>query len=174
MTLCHVLLRRALLVLLAPLAGAALGSCDAPAESQATTQISSNPQLSTPAPAVQNLPSRTGQAPRAPGTQKSGLDPHSGLRWISRSDLPREGQEMLRLIARGGPFRYSKDGVTFGNRERLLPKASEGYYREYTVRTPGESDRGARRLVCGGQEETSVHECYYTADHYASFRRVRP
>ena len=88
--------------------------------------------------------------------------------------MPREGREMLGLIARGGPFRYSKDGATFGNREGLLPRASRGYYREYTVRTPGERDRGARRLVCGGQAETSVRECYYTANHYASFRRVQP
>lgn len=166
MTLCHVPLRRALLALLTPLAITALGSCDVPAGSQATTQINTSaaPNQSTPAGgAAATLPAPV-----------SARDPHSGLRWIARSELPREGQEMLGLIARGGPFRYSKDGAAFGNRERLLPQSARGYYREYTVRTPGESDRGARRLVCGGQSEISVAECYYTADHYASFRRVQP
>lgn len=175
MTSCHVSRCRALLALLRPvgltvLAIAALGSCDAPAGSQANTQTST--QLSArPGPGQATQTSRT---PGTSGPRLSDRDPRSGLRWIFRGELPREGQEMLRLIARGGPFRYSKDGAAFGNRERLLPAASRAYYREYTVQTPGESDRGARRLVCGGQTETSISECYYTADHYASFRRVRP
>ena len=101
-------------------------------------------------------------------------DPLTGLDYVNVAQLPREGQQLLTLIGKGGPFRYSKDGVIFGNREGVLPQQARGYYREYTVRTPGESDRGARRVVCGGQPVTNTAECYYTADHYASFRRIRP
>lgn len=86
--------------------------------------------------------------------------------------LPPEAQSTFRLIHEGGPFPYRKDGVVFGNRERLLPPKARGYYREYTVRTPGSRDRGARRIVCGGIPPTTPDACYYTADHYASFRRI--
>ena len=79
---------------------------------------------------------------------------------------------MLALIEQGGPFKHEKDGVVFGNRERLLPGKPRGYYREYTVRTPGVSSRGARRIVCGGEPPAKPEACYYTEDHYASFRRV--
>jgi ribonuclease T1 len=89
------------------------------------------------------------------------------------SDLPREGQQSLRLIRAGGPFPYSKDGSAFGNRERLLPARGSGGYREYTVPTPGEADRGARRIVCAALTPPD-RLCYYTADHYASFRRIAP
>ena len=83
--------------------------------------------------------------------------------------------EVVDTITDGGEFEYpGKDGSTFGNREGLLPRQNRGYYREYTVRTPGESDRGALRIVCGGQPVTNTAECYYTADHYATFRRIRP
>ena len=91
---------------------------------------------------------------------------------IALQDLPKEGQEVYLLIRQGGPFRYEKDGVIFGNRERLLPQAKRGFYREYTVRTPGVSHRGARRIVCGGKVKTAPDVCYYTEDHYASFRRI--
>lgn len=91
---------------------------------------------------------------------------------ISLQELPKEGQETYRLILQGGPFRYEKDGVVFGNRERLLPKAERGFYREYTVRTPGEKSRGARRIVCGGEQPSLPKQCYYTQDHYASFREI--
>jgi ribonuclease T1 len=87
--------------------------------------------------------------------------------------LPVQGQETYQLILRGGPFPYEKDGSVFGNRERLLPGHKRGFYREYTVRTPGERDRGARRIVCGGPA-TMPEVCYYTADHYDSFRRIVP
>lgn len=87
-------------------------------------------------------------------------------------DLPQEARRTYRLIGQGGPFPYRKDGTTFFNRERLLPAKPRGYYREYTVRTPGASNRGARRIVCGGQEPTKPSNCYYTADHYASFRLI--
>jgi ribonuclease T1 len=79
-----------------------------------------------------------------------------------------------RLILAGGPFPYSKDGTTFFNRERLLPSRPRGQYREYTVKTPGLSHRGARRIVCGGLPPTQPEACYYTADHYASFKRIQP
>ena len=87
------------------------------------------------------------------------------------AELPRQGQETYELIRLGGPFPYDKDGMVFGNRERLLPTEKRGYYREYTVKTPGSRDRGARRIVCGGPARTP-HACYYTADHYASFRKI--
>ncbi|WP_240740892.1 ribonuclease [Deinococcus sp. Arct2-2] len=102
-------------------------------------------------------------------------DPQSGLLYIAVAALPREGQQTLRLIAAGGPFPYSKDGVSFGNREGILPQQPRNYYREYTVKTPGESDRGARRIVCAdGGNGPKTAQCYYTADHYASFQRIRP
>jgi ribonuclease T1 len=91
---------------------------------------------------------------------------------ISRSALPAEAQRTERLILAGGPFPYSKDGTVFGNRERLLPRQARGYYREYTVPTPGARNRGARRIVCGGQQVQAPDACYYTADHYASFKRI--
>ena len=91
---------------------------------------------------------------------------------IALQDLPKEGQETYRLIHQGGPFPYEKDGVIFGNRERLLPKAERGFYREYTVRTPGEKSRGARRIVCGGEKPSLPKQCFYTQDHYASFRVI--
>nr|WP_254632770.1 ribonuclease domain-containing protein [Deinococcus sp. GbtcB9] len=94
-------------------------------------------------------------------------------RAIPISDLPREGQQVMRQIAQGGPFRYAKDGTTFGNRERRLPTRPSGYYREYTVPTPGETDRGARRIVCGGQPDTRTDDCYYTPDHYRTFRSLQ-
>lgn len=87
-------------------------------------------------------------------------------------ELPAEAQQTERLIRSGGPFRYSKDGTVFGNRERLLPGQPRGYYREYTVPTPGLSHRGARRIVCGGRQPKQPDACYYTEDHYASFRRI--
>ena len=79
---------------------------------------------------------------------------------------------MMVLIYQGGPFRHDKDGVVFGNRERILPAHPRGHYREYTVRTPGERSRGARRIVCGGSKPVAPEACYYTDDHYASFRKI--
>jgi ribonuclease T1 len=90
---------------------------------------------------------------------------------ISISAIPFPGAQTYELIARGGPFPYEKDGTVFGNRERLLPIKRRGYYREYTVETPGLSHRGTRRIVCGGAPR-KPDICYYTADHYASFRVI--
>jgi ribonuclease T1 len=92
---------------------------------------------------------------------------------VSLSALPREAQQTQALILAGGPFPYAKDGSTFGNRERLLPPKARGHYREYTVATPGSRDRGARRIVCGGPQKTAPEACYYTADHYNSFRQIQ-
>jgi guanyl-specific ribonuclease Sa len=83
--------------------------------------------------------------------------------------LPPEARETLRLIARGGPFPYERDGVVFGNFEKRLPQRPRGYYREYTVPTPRVAHRGARRIVTGGDPPS---EFFYTDDHYESFRRI--
>ena len=91
---------------------------------------------------------------------------------ILASSLPREAQQTLATIQAGGPFPYPKDGVVFGNREKLLPKQARGYYTEYTVKTPGASNRGARRIVVGGAPRSS-NEKYYSDDHYQSFKRIR-
>ena len=93
---------------------------------------------------------------------------------IERAQLPAQARATEQLIRAGGPFPYQKDGIVFGNRERLLPRHERGYYREYTVRTPGSRDRGARRIVCGGMSPTDPRICYYSDDHYASFRRIVP
>ncbi|KRD31567.1 ribonuclease [Lysobacter sp. Root916] len=85
--------------------------------------------------------------------------------------LPAEAHEVLARIARGGPYEHRQDGGTFQNRERRLPPQPRGYYREYTVETPGENDRGARRIVTGGDPPS---EYYYSDDHYRSFRRFDP
>lgn len=87
---------------------------------------------------------------------------------IALAQLPPEGRRTLALIKQGGPFPYAKDGTTFQNREGLLPQQARGYYREYTVPTPGATNRGARRIVAG-----RGGEYWYTADHYRSFRRIR-
>ena len=91
---------------------------------------------------------------------------------IAVADLPKEGREVLAQIHVGGPFRYDRDGVVFGNREHLLPAEKRGYYHEYTVRTPGAKNRGARRVICGGPK-TTPDACYYTDDHYQSLKRIR-
>jgi ribonuclease T1 len=87
---------------------------------------------------------------------------------ISINNLPPEGRATLQLIKNGGPFPYSKDGTVFSNYEGLLPKKPNGYYREYTVITPGSPDRGARRIVAGENKDY-----YYTSDHYSSFKLIQ-
>jgi ribonuclease T1 len=91
---------------------------------------------------------------------------------VALEQLPDQARQTERLIRSGGPFPYAKDGTVFGNRERLLPRERRGHYREYTVKTPGSRDRGARRIVCGGAKPAAPEACYYTADHYASFKRI--
>jgi ribonuclease T1 len=91
---------------------------------------------------------------------------------VASADLPKEAREVLVLIHAGGPFRYERDGVVFGNYEHLLPAERKGYYHEYTVHTPGVNSRGARRIICGGAPK-APDACYYTGDHYRSFKRIR-
>ena len=97
----------------------------------------------------------------------SGTDPDSGLAWVAEADLPDEARDTLKDIDNGGPYTYDRDGVTFQNREHILPERQLGYYREFTVETPGSEDRGARRIVTG-----QGGEFYYTDDHYESFSRI--
>lgn len=106
---------------------------------------------------------------------------------IRLQELPVEARQTLQLIQRGDPYPYERDGITFGNYEKLLPAAARGHYREYTVTTPGINHRGARRIVVGCERQRpaakptgllSLAQCrdggtfYYTADHYRSFRRI--
>jgi len=91
---------------------------------------------------------------------------------IRFADLPHEAKEVIALIRAGGPFPYERDGSVFGNREGLLPKLARGQYREYTVRTPGVRDRGARRIVTGSRGGQGQLQFYYSDDHYRTFRRV--
>ena len=104
-----------------------------------------------------------GPAPEAPASAA-----------VALADLPAQGQRTYWLILAGVPFPFEKDGTVFGNRERLLPVQRRGYYREYTVRTPGVRHRGGRRIVCGGWQPVAPDACYYSADHYSSFRRIQP
>jgi ribonuclease T1 len=95
---------------------------------------------------------------------------------ISIRALPPKAQRVLVLIQQGGPFPHKKDGVTFFNRERLLPSQARGYYTEYTVPTPGARNRGARRIVAGrgaGGNPATSGEYWYTSDHYSSFQRIQ-
>ena len=88
--------------------------------------------------------------------------------WIAVAELPPEGRATLALIKQGGPFPYQRDGIVFQNREKRLPIQPRGYYREYTVKTPGLKHRGPKRIIAG-----SAADYYYTEDHYESFRRIR-
>ena len=103
----------------------------------------------------------------APPAAARGTAPDGG-REVAAAQLPAEAQQTIALIHRGGPFPYERDGVVFGNFEKQLPAQPRGYYREYTVRTPGMKGRGARRIVAG-----KGGELYYTDDHYQSFRRIK-
>lgn len=100
--------------------------------------------------------------------------PRSSQEPVPLQALNSQAQSTYQLIRQGGPFPYEKDATVFGNRERLLPSQKRGYYREYTVPTPGLKHRGVQRIVCGGQVLTTPDACYYTADHYDSFRRIVP
>jgi ribonuclease T1 len=91
---------------------------------------------------------------------------------VELANLPKEARRTLVLVKQGGPFPYAKDGVVFGNYEGVLPKRKRGYYHEYTVPTPGKRSRGARRIIAGGDPQTSG-EYFYTDDHYSTFRRIK-
>ena len=100
--------------------------------------------------------------------QKAPAQPIDTVVEVSLSQLPAEARDTIARIRKGGPFPYAKDGAIFGNREKHLPVQKRGYYKEYTVKTPGERTRGARRIIAG-----TGGEMYYTEDHYNNFRRVR-
>ena len=102
----------------------------------------------------------------------SGSAGNSSLPTVELKQLPVQARDVMGLIATGGPFKYDKDGTVFGNRERILPAEKRGFYREYTVNTPGERSRGARRIICGGLQPTAPDACFYTDDHYSSFRKI--
>ncbi|MDT0201233.1 ribonuclease domain-containing protein [Nocardioides sp. AE5] len=104
--------------------------------------------------------------------QEERTDPVSGLAWVDVDDLPVEAHDTLELIDAGGPFPHDRDGITFGNREGILPEARRGHYREYTVETPGLDHRGPRRIVTGGEDAGHPDEFYWTEDHYESFERI--
>ncbi|WP_239085823.1 ribonuclease domain-containing protein [Catellatospora methionotrophica] len=113
---------------------------------------------------------RTAMAPSgdgAPVPSAAAGTPVSGLPTVPLRGLPKEAVATVALIDKNGPYPYDKDGTVFGNLEGVLPKQPRGYYREFTVPTPGSRDRGARRLVAGRDGDL-----YYTDDHYESFRQV--
>jgi ribonuclease T1 len=116
-----------------------------------------------PAPG-RSTPTAAAGGPGASASPSRGAD---GLATVPSADLPVQARQVLRLIDAGGPFPYAQDGTVFGNLERLLPAHPRGWYREYTVPTPGSRDRGARRIIAGQDGAR-----YYTADHYESFARV--
>ena len=161
-----------------PAAGAALASVSPPAAPSRTPPARAT--FTAPAAAATATRNRVLTAtptrkptrpPSATPTASSPLPaaPLSGLPTIRYDRLPKEARTTITLILQGGPFPYSQDGVVFQNRERVLPRKASGYYHEYTVITPGSSDRGARRIITG-----EGGEFYYTDDHYASFRQVTP
>jgi ribonuclease T1 len=100
--------------------------------------------------------------------QKGPAAPLDTVVEVSIAQLPPEARETITRVRKGGPFPYAKDGAVFGNREGHLPAQKRGYYKEYTVKTPGERTRGARRIIAG-----AGGELYYSDDHYNHFRRVR-
>ncbi len=110
---------------------------------------------------------RTGQPART--ATATTVDPETRLPWIDPADLPSQARDVLALIDKGGPFRYSQDGQTFGNNEGRLPDRPRGFYKEYTVKLPSSPDRGPVRIVTGGDRQWYL----YTADHYATFSRIR-
>lgn len=138
---------------------------------EASSQSGAQPE--TPGTAVDDPSPGSDDAPSPSPTQEApaddvpGTDPGSGLPVVEVTDLPGEAAEVLADIDRGGPYDYDRDGVTFGNYEGVLPDEQRGYYREYTVETPGLSHRGARRIVVGGGTLF-----YWTDDHYESFSRI--
>jgi ribonuclease T1 len=121
-----------------------------------------------PAPAIS---ARSASPATKPAATRPARDPASGLAIVDAADLPSQARRTLALIDRGGPFPYAQDGTVFGNVEGVLPRQPRGWYHEYTVRTPGESDRGPRRIVTGGAGTDRTY--FWTDDHYATFARIR-
>jgi ribonuclease T1 len=131
-----------------------------------TVTLAPTPRPPSTAPGGATVaPART--ASSGPATTRVATTTPKGVKTVRAADLPPEARTTLRLIASDGPFPYRQDGVVFENREHHLPGMKSGYYHEYTVVTPGSSDRGARRVITGGAGER-----FYTDDHYATFRLV--
>lgn len=154
------IIRAALVALLAVLTGCSTATVDEAVSPAATATASSTP---TASPSSASTPSAT---PTRPATSQPARGV-SGLPVVPLADLPTEAQQTYELIWDGGPFAYRQDDQVFGNREGLLPRADYGWYREYTVETPGSRDRGARRFVVSDD-----NVFFYTDDHYDSFREV--
>lgn len=133
---------------------------------ESTTPEATSSAVPAPSAASGKAQAAPATAPAVQNNQPARTNP-SGLPEVRESALPAEGRRVLELIRAGGPYRYSQDDQTFGNFERILPRRDRGYYREYTVPTPGESDRGARRIVAGAGGEK-----YYTDDHYETFKFI--
>ena len=112
-------------------------------------------------------PSSSSRSPSSTSSRGSAATPLSGLDWVAESALPPQARGTLELIRDGGPYPFDEDDGIFANRERILPRQARGYYREYTVVTPGSRDRGARRIISGTDGDR-----YYTDDHYDSFRQI--
>ena len=111
----------------------------------------------------------------APSAEASTVVAADGIPDCAVEDLPPTAHEVIEDIEAGGPYEYPRnDGVTFGNREGLLPDEERGYYREFTVETPGSDDRGVRRIVTGGSDERDPEHWFYTDDHYQSFCEFAP
>ena len=146
-----------------------LGGDPGPARPATTSGPSSAGTATAAGPAVDRTPTpgRTIQPTGPGGTRSQGTA--DGPATVGVAELPAEARRVLALLDAGGPFPYRQDGSVFGNYERRLPAHPRGWYREYTVPTPGERDRGARRIVAG-RDGTR----YYTADHYESYARIRP
>ncbi|SAK72798.1 guanine-specific ribonuclease N1 and T1 [Caballeronia fortuita] len=145
--------------------GVLLGACgkDEPRSGVQETVASASSAPVSPAEPVRE--------PQHKQLDADGGQERDGLATVHIAQLPRQAVATLRLIQAGGPFPFEKDGVVFGNRERLLPRHPRGYYHEYTVPTPRARDRGARRIVCGGPKK-QLGDCYYSDDHYTSFKRI--
>ena len=136
-------------------------------DAQANATPTRTPRLratATRAPSTRVAPTNT---PRVRATATPRVQGVSGLPTIRYQNLPKQAKDTIALIEQGGPFPFERDGITFQNREQLLPRKRSGYYREYTVITPGSRNRGARRIVAGAEGEL-----YYTDDHYESFKEV--
>ena len=177
----------AVLLLVIAMAGCASGgsSGEITAQPDAAAQTSRSPKASRTVSSANTTSASTARATRTPtrrapcntatptvratrrATPAPTAKPKSSLPTVRYQDLPKQAKDTIRLIDQGGPFPFDRDGITFQNREQLLPKKPNGYYSEYTVITPGSSDRGAWRIIAG-----DGGELYYTDDHYDSFREV--
>lgn len=139
-----------------------LGACGKGGSQNAAQQSGTSASEASSVQAAQAASDTTG----ASGATKGGA-----LGAVTKAQLSAEAVETLRLVKAGGPFPFGEDGVIFRNSAALLPEHPRGYYRTYTVRTPGAADRGQRRIVCGGPRK-QTNDCYYTDDYYVSFKRI--